>query len=150
MIPGACGPHDMQGHGDPVAPLYNKLHYKGLAVEGNPALLPVLAKNLPSGNVSKVASFITPLNAAKLLEDAGSPKDLDYFKNDIDAYDCAVLYAVLKAGYRPKVLQLEVNPEIPYPLSFGLNYAKDFKSNLGNVGFYGCSLTLTAGIAEPF
>ena len=31
-----------------------------------------------------------------------------YFKNDIDGYDCAVDWALLKAGYRPKAMQLEV------------------------------------------
>jgi hypothetical protein len=28
---------------------------------------------------------------------------MDYLKIDIDSYDCDVLEAILKAGYRPKV-----------------------------------------------
>jgi len=150
MIPGGCSQADALGHGDPVYALYTKWGFGGLAVEGNPQLLPALSFNLPAVNISKIASFVTPMNTVQLLQAAHAPLDMDYFKNDIDAYDCAVLYSVLKAGYRPKILQLEVNPEIPFPINFGVNYSPNFKSNLGNGGFYGCSTTLAANIAMPF
>merc|ERR1719183_2126179 len=150
MIPAACGQHDFLGHGDPVYPLYRKFFYTGLAVEANPALMPALTANLPAMNISKVNSFITPLNTVQLLQAGKAPLDMDYFKNDIDAYDCAVVYSVLAGGYRPKILQLEVNPEIPYPINFGINYDPNFKSALGNGGFYGCSVTLTANLVKPF
>merc|ERR1719399_1258218 len=126
-MPGQCGIIDQMGHGDPVYPLYRQLNYMGLAVEGDPRLLPALSSNLPSQTIRKVASFITPFNAVQLLQAANAPKEMDYFKNDIDAYDCAVVYSVLNAGYRPKAVQLEVNPEIPYPINFGINYDPHFK-----------------------
>lgn len=150
MIPAQCGVADTLGHGDPVYPLYRNFGYSGLAVEGNPQLLPFLSVNLPAQNISKVASFITPGTAINLLVQNKAPLDMDYFKNDIDSYDCAVLLSVLKTGYRPKVIQVEVNPEIPYPIVFGVNFKDGFKSNLGNAGFYGCSLTLAAGLTKPF
>lgn len=75
---------------------------------------------------------------------------MDYFKNDLDAYDCAVTYSVLKAGYRPKVVHMEVNSEIPYPVAFGVNYDDNYKSNLGSNGFYGCSVGMVAGVVKPF
>jgi len=150
MIPGTCYAEDPLGHSDPVYPIFRHLGFSGIAVEGNPALMPLLNKNLPEGNVSKMTSWITPLTSMGLMQAASTPADVDYFKNDIDAYDCAVLYSVLKGGYRPKVIQVEVNPEIPYPIVFGVNYATEFKSNLGNAGFYGCSLTLAAGVTQPF
>lgn len=151
MVPGACYSEEQeQGHADPVYPLFRHLGFSGIAVEGNPMLMPLLTKNLPEQNVSKVSSWITPLTSMGLMQSAATPADLDYFKNDIDAYDCSVLYSVLRGGYRPKVIQVEVNPEIPYPIAFGINYATEFKSNLGNAGFYGCSLTLAAGVTQPF
>jgi len=150
MIPGQCGAAEAQGHGDPVYPLYKNLAYSGLAVEGNPQLLPFLSANLPAQNIAKVTSFITPATAVNLLVQNKAPLDMDYFKNDIDSYDCAVLFSVLKSGYRPKIIQVEVNPEIPYPIVFGVNAKDGFKSNLGNAGFYGCSLTLAAGLTQPF
>lgn len=148
MVPGTCYAED--AHSDPVYPLFRQWHFSGIAVEGNPALMPLLQKNLPETNVSKMSSWITPLTSMGLMQAASTPADVDYFKNDIDAYDCAVLYSVLRGGYRPKVIQVEVNPEIPYPIVFGVNYADKFKSNLGNAGFYGCSLTLAAGVTQPF
>jgi hypothetical protein len=150
MIPAQCGTADTLGHGDPVYPLYRSFGYSGLAVEGNPQLLPFLTANLPAQNIAKVTSFITPVTAVGLLMQNKAPLDMDYFKNDIDSYDCAVLYSVLKSGYKPKIIQVEVNPEIPYPIVFGVNFKDGFKSNLGNAGFYGCSLTLAAGLTKPF
>jgi hypothetical protein len=150
MIPAQCGAADALGHGDPVYPLFKNFGYGGLAVEGNPQLLPFLTANLPGQNIAKVTSFITPVSAVGLLTQSKAPLDMDYFKNDIDSYDCAVLYSVLKSGYKPKIIQVEVNPEIPYPIVFGVNFKDGFKSNLGNAGFYGCSLTLAAGLTQPF
>lgn len=150
MIPAQCGAADAQGHGDPVYPLFKNFGYSGLAVEGNPQLLPFLSANLPAQNILKVTSFITPVTAVQLLMQSKTPLDMDYFKNDIDSYDCAVLFSVLKTGYKPKIIQVEVNPEIPYPIVFGVNFKDGFKSNLGNAGFYGCSLTLAAGLTKPF
>ena len=114
--------------------------YAGLAVEGNAAMLPALNVNLPNPAVKKVISWITPTTVVGLLQGANIPLDMDYFKNDLDAYDCAVTYSVLKAGYRPKVVHMEVNSEIPYPIAFGVNYDDKYKSNLGSQGFYGCSV----------
>lgn len=151
MVPGACYTEEQEGgHSDPVYPIFTHMGFSGIAVEGNAALMPLLNKHLPEKNVTKMSSWITPFTGNGLLQSVMTPADVDYFKNDIDAYDCAVLYSVLKGGYRPKVIQVEVNPEIPYPIVFGINYDVNFKSNLGNAGFYGCSLTLAAGVTQPF
>mmetsp|Transcript_39022 Transcript_39022/g.64306 ORF Transcript_39022/g.64306 Transcript_39022/m.64306 type:complete len:161 (+) Transcript_39022:744-1226(+) len=48
------------------------------------------------------------------------------------------------------MIQVEVNPEVPYPVSFGVNYDKGFKPQLGFAGFYGCSLTLTSSLVRQF
>merc|ERR1719453_352695 len=112
--------------------------------------MPLLNQNLPSPKISKVQAMITPANVVGLIQKANAPKGMDYFKNDIDGYDCAVHLAVLDAGYRPKVIQVEVNPDIPYPINFGVLYSESYKPNLGAAGFYGCSLSLTSAVIKPF
>lgn len=149
-VPMAPGAHDWQGHADPTWHLFKDEFFGGIAVEGNAALLPVLQKNLPAANITKMSAWITPFTVLQLLKAGNAPLDMDYFKNDIDSYDCTVTATVLRAGYRPKVIHMEVNPEIPYPVIFGVNYSPKYKSALGAWGFYGCSVTLAAAIAQPF
>merc|ERR1719321_448615 len=112
--------------------------------------MPLLQQNLPQQDISKVTAMINPTNVVKLLQDGKTPLDLDYWKNDIDSYDCAVHLAVLDHGYRPKVIQVEVNPDVPDPIAFGILYSDKFKPNLGAAGFYVCSLALTSAIVRPF
>merc|ERR1719174_718751 len=81
---------------DPTFPLFADLSLPGVAVEGNQNYLPALEKNLPWQRVAKKISMIAPGNVKELLADA--PKHPLYFKNDIDGYDCAVDWAVLKSG----------------------------------------------------
>jgi hypothetical protein len=135
---------------DPVYPLYAQRGFHGLCVEGNPSYMPLLQQNLPQPDISKVTAMINPSNVVKLLQDGKTPLDLDYWKNDIDSYDCAVHLAVLDHGYRPKVIQVEVNPDVPDPIAFGVLFSDKFKPNLGAAGFYGCSLALSSAIIKPF
>merc|ERR1719439_553050 len=94
--------------------------------------------------------MINPANVVGLLQRAKAPKGMDYWKNDIDGYDCAVHLAVMDAGYRPKVIEVEVNPDVPAPVTFGVLYSAAYKPNLGAAGFYGCSIALTSAIFRPF
>jgi len=149
-VPMSPGAHDWNGHADPTWGLFKDQHFAGVAVEGNAALLPVLNQNLPATNITKMSAWITPYTVLELLRVGNAPLDMDYFKNDIDSYDCTIVATVLRAGYRPKVIHMEVNPEIPYPISFGVNYSPKYKSALGAYAFYGCSVTLSAAIAQPF
>jgi len=135
---------------DPTYPLFTDLSLPGVAVEGNPDMLQALSTNLPSPAVAKKIALVTPASVPQLLQEAKAPNQPTYFKNDIDGYDCAVDWALLKAGYRPKAMQLEVNPEIPWPLVFGVGYSAGFKPALGLGGFYGCSLKLTVAVADAY
>jgi len=135
---------------DPTFPLFSELHLPGVAIDGNPEYLSALNTNLPWAAVTKKIAMVTPASVAGLLQEAQAPTAPTFFKNDLDGYDCAVDWAALKAGYRPKAMQLEVNPEIPWPVVFGVGYSKDFVPSLGLGGFYGCSLKLTVSIAEAY
>lgn len=136
---------------DPVYPLY-QAGYAGLAVEGGDD--PALEANLPSPNVCKLlGTVITPANAAALLESAGCPQSPDLLKVDLDGYDGPVLLEILKAGYRPKVIQAEVQPEVPPPLEFAVLYDPAYRC-LGPTGrhggFYGASLSYVANLGRRF
>jgi hypothetical protein len=153
MIPGvscAAGYDCAHQYSDPVYPLFAMRGYRGLCVEGNPQYMPLLNQNLPNPKISKVQAMINPANVVGLLQAAKAPKGMDYWKNDIDGYDCAVHLAVMDAGYRPKVIEVEVNPDVPAPITFGVLYSAAYKPNLGAAGFYGCSVSLTSAIFRPF
>jgi len=126
--------------------------YAGLAVEGGE--VPALATNLPAPNIRKLTgTLVTPMNVGELLREASCPVDCDFFKIDIDGYDGPVLKAVLGEGYRPKVLQLEVNPEIPPPIAFSVLYHPRYRVNdpHGHIGgFYGASVAYVLNAAGPY
>lgn len=136
---------------DPVHPLFAQ-GFAGLAVEGGD--VPALAANLPAANIRKLTrTFVTPINVGVLLGEAGCPPDCDFFKIDIDGYDGPVLKAVLEAGFRPKVIQMEVNPEFPPPVAFGVLYHPRYRpaDRAGRVGgFYGASVAYVLDAAKPY
>ena len=136
---------------DPVLPLY-QAGWAGLAVEGerNEALL----ANLPAPSIRKlISTFITPDNVAELLTDNGCPETPDFLKLDIDGFDGPVLLEILRAGFRPRVIQLEVQPEMPPPIEFAVLYDPAYRclDADGNFsGFYGASLAYVCAIGRRF
>lgn len=111
------GANDGRG---PSETIFTGLKYPGLVVEGDGSYLGRLKTRFPSQDITKTISYITPQNAVELLQQANAPKDMHYFKIDMDADDCATLVAVLHAGYRPRIIQAELTYEIPYPYAFGV------------------------------
>lgn len=136
---------------DPVYPLY-QLGFGGLAVEGENNL--ELAQNLPSDAIHKVVGeFVTPMNVADLFARHACPQCPDFLKLDIDGYDGPILLEILKAGYRPKVMQIEINPEIPPPIEFAVLYdaryrVLDDEEKVG--GFYGASFSYVCNLAARY
>ena len=144
-----CG--DGRSYNDPVYPLFAQ-GYSGLVVDGGAASS--LDSNLPSSNVRKLTeTYVTPINAGQLLDGGNCPVDCDFLKIDIDGYDGPVLKAILQSGYRPKVIQMEVNPEFPPPVSFGVLYHPRYRSGdregrLG--GFYGASTQYALNVTRLY
>jgi hypothetical protein len=136
---------------DPVLPLYRS-GWAGVAIEGgrNEALF----ANLPAETIRKlIGTFITPDNVANLLGDNGCPESPDFLKLDIDGYDGPVLHEILRAGFRPKVMQLEIQPEFPPSIEFAVLYDRAYRCNdpTGRVGgFYGASLGYVCNLARRF
>ena len=51
-------------------------------------------------------------------------KDLDALKIDIDSFDLDLAALILKLGYKPKVIMVEMNPDIPPPYIWYQKYDK--------------------------
>ncbi len=88
--------------------------WSGLLIEGDPKLIAKLERNyadLP--RVKTLQAWIYPGNVEILFEEAGVPEDLDLLVIDIDSND----YYVWKVihNFRPKVVQIEINPYFPPP-----------------------------------
>jgi hypothetical protein len=144
-----CG--DGRSMNDPVFPLY-EAGFGGLCIDG--ADQPDLATNLPSPGVVKLTgTMITPANAVKLLRRAVCPATCDFLKLDIDSYDGPVLETILAEGYRPKVLQIEINGEIPPPIAFAVYYDPRFRitDDFGSPGgYFGVSLSYAAALGAAY
>jgi hypothetical protein len=136
---------------DPVYPLFVS-GYAGLALEWEDNK--ELFKNIPSPTVKKLTGVcVTPQNVAEILNSVGCPKQCDFLKIDVDGYDGPILKAILESGYQPKVLQVEINPEIPPPIEFAVLYhpgyrCLDMKGRYG--GFYGASLSYVLSITKGY
>ena len=60
-----------------------------------------------------IGEFIASTNVAEVLEKWGCPKQFDLLSLDLDGQDFWVLRALLRAGFRPRVIVCEINPELP-------------------------------------
>ena len=60
--------------------------------------------------------FAEPSTIGRRLQDANVPIAPDVLKLDIDSIDLPILRSVFAAGFRPKVLMAEINPDIPPPV----------------------------------
>ncbi len=135
------GAGDGISYNDPVFPLF-AMGYGGLAVEGENNS--ELGANLPSNKIVKLTgTCVRPENIGGILKNANCPQSPDFLKIDVDGYDASILNSILQLGYRPKVLQIEVNPEFPPPIEFFVHYdpkyrVLDKQRKIG--GFYGVSM----------
>jgi hypothetical protein len=85
-----------------------------LLIEGLPAYHEILRKNYERyPRVTTLAAWVYPGNVEILFEENGVPEDLDLLVIDIDSND----YYVWKVihNFRPKVVQIEINPYFPPP-----------------------------------
>lgn len=127
---------------------YRDQHWGGLAVECDPEKFTKLAWAYEAFPAVKLAqTFVTPLNVVELLKAFSIPKDFELLNLDIDSYDRPVMQALLDAGFRPKVITMEVNEKLPPPLYFAVNYAPDHGYSGGH--FYGCSAEAAAATVRP-
>jgi|GEM_PF-2269394 len=135
---------------DPVYPLFAE-GWPGVAIEGAPT--PELAANLPDAVRILDDTFVLPSNVAQLLKESNCPDAPGFLKTDVDGYDGPILEAILQAGFRPLVIQAEVQPEFPPPIEFAVQYDPEYRvfGDDGKVtGFYGASFAYMLNLTRPF
>lgn len=139
------GCRDGRGMADPCFELY-QAGYAGLAIDAG--AFPHLYFNLPQPAIRKLLyTPLTPLNTREILSREGCPPRFSALKIDIDGYDGILLQAILE-DYEPNVIQIEVNPEIPPPIKFSIQYDPRYRHS-GQFGFFGCSLAFATAVARP-
>lgn len=138
--------------GDPCYPLF-VAGYAGMVVDAiaidDPRVSDITG-HLPYAQVRKVMGTpISPMNVVDILQAADCPQAPVMLKIDIDGYDAPVLDEILKAGYRPGILRMEVNADIPPEVRFAVCYHPAYIAD-GRFGFYGCSLAMVMHLVRPY
>lgn len=122
-------------------------NWAGLAVEMEPlkfSRLAFLHVNFPNAKLAR--SRVTPLNISALLQGFEVPADFSILNLDIDSYDLDVVDAMLKSGFKPKIISMEINEKIPPPLYFNVNFTPTHVWQTDH--FFGCSLTAAAHVVR--
>jgi len=114
----------------------------GVEFEGGDHVKDDLYRNVAmfKGDVEVSWGFLSQPIAVATLKKIGAKKDIDVLKMDIDSYDADLLETILAEGYHPKVIMVEMNPDIPPPIVFRQKYATDnFYRKKVFAGNYGAS-----------
>jgi hypothetical protein len=123
--------------------------WSGLALEMDPdkfAKLSFLYANFPNAKLAR--GRITPHNVVSTLLGFEVPNDFSLLNLDIDSYDLYVIYEMLKGGFRPKIISMEINEKIPSSVYFTVDY--DEGHYWKGDHFYGCSLRAASETVKPF
>lgn len=122
------GGNDGKSH-DPVFPLFERANYHGLVIEADEIFRDALYHNLSpvnhTGCVFPLVKTIPPESYAALLHAYGFPLNFDAMKVDVDSIDLPLAREILNAGYRPKIVAIEYNPDIPPPFQWFVEYDPD-------------------------
>jgi hypothetical protein len=127
---------------------FRRENWSGLAVEMDPYKFSTLAFLYADfRNVKLVRSRVTPSNIVSLLESCEVPKEVTVLNLDIDSYDLYVIEEMLRAGYKPKVISMEINEKVPPPIYFTVLY-EDSHCWQGD-HFFGCSIVAASDVVKP-
>lgn len=109
---------------DPAYSLHKDKQYAGLLFEGNKDCFPQLDATMQavnqSGNIRIHHDFVYPDTITEHFKTYSVPKDFGFLKVDIDSLDLGVTRQILKAGYSPGIVMVEINPDVPPALSYEL------------------------------
>ena len=93
--------------------------YKGVLIEGNKTKYNQLCKNMPSNEVIKICKFVNfegENSLEQVLIQTPIPKTFDFISIDIDGCDYFIFEHLVY--YRPKIVCVEFNTEIPNEVNF--------------------------------
>jgi len=137
---------------DPLYHVFNDLGYGGLQIEGDASVLGELVwhsgRMNRSGALYVVPTFASRAGIVDVLGRYGIPRDFDALKIDIGSLDYVILEGVLDGGYRPKIVMVECNMDIPPPLEW---YIEDVgfvyePMRVVKGGYYGASASALFGL----
>ena len=95
--------------------------------------------------------FVTSENIVKLLEENTVKKsNIDILTIDIDSYDYYVAKEILKNNYKPKLLILEFNPNLPADKALTYPNTLDLSNKPLNKKVYGASYMAMSNLAESY
>lgn len=130
---------------DPVYPLLRDLEYGAIVFEGDDTVLETLKGNMAGVNASQsvhvIPTFVSSASIVAYLKRFNVNNDFDALKIDIDSIDMSIAKAILGAGYRPKFIMMEINPDISPPFQFYLEESSAFTFEYAKTvkGMYGVS-----------
>lgn len=113
--------------------------WNGIAVEVDPtkfAMLAIAYRRFSNANLIRAKIF--PDNVSAVLRSCMCPKDFSLLNLDIDGYDFFVLEKLLN-DFRPSVICVEINENIPPPIQFTVKY--DVNHVWGGDHFHGQSIS---------
>jgi len=132
-----------------MLPFFRSPAWSGLAVEMDERKFKILSYAYAMFvHVALAKCRVTPTNVSALLSAFEVPTQFDVLNLDIDSYDLLVIESILKAGFRPKLITMEINEKIPPPLYFTVRYDDDWYWQGDH--FYGCSATAAAETVKPY
>ena len=100
---------------------------------------------------TEVSGELTPANIDSYLHEHHIGIDIDLLKLDIDSFECDYLEAILHAGFRPKVIDIECASSYPPPIKFRAFHSESASwDSLSATPFGGCSLQEACDILKPF
>ena len=142
---------------DPTRTLF-ELGFSGIQLEGNMRSETALKQFATqcTGNVSVHIGFVLPSNVVGILRKHRAPPEMAALKIDVDSIDYPLLESIVGAGYRPLVIMAEINPDIPPPFAFHVEWAGPFRApgvatieGAAPTGFYGVSLQALMDLLQP-
>lgn len=99
--------------------------WPGLAVEYDGRMFAALSGLYQTfADVSLVRAKVVPDNVVSILEAARCPTEFAFLSLDIDSYDHYLLDRIL-AAFRPRLICVEINENVPPPLKFTVTFSED-------------------------
>lgn len=140
------GCYDCKTH-DPCYPFVER-GYAGLEVDARPLKSETHQAAIENVGGAKDIELVfgytaLPDNVVSLLAERGCPKEFALLKIDIDSWDFYILQPILDYGFRPAIVQIEVNTCFPVSVDFavkmqGTSQSPVFPNSMH--GFHGVSL----------
>lgn len=99
-------------------------------------------------NISLVRAKVSPYNIVNILKACDVPQDFQILNLDIDSWDLFVIESLLKSGYLPSLITMEINEKIPEGVIFSVRYNHEHVHRGDH--FYGCSIAAACAVVKKF